>query len=174
MLIDVSELISKKLINKKVHLEFEKDPFVDRDEVIEFAETITLKGDFVRKDEFIDFNGMVETKLNLSCSRCLEKFVYDVNVEIEQSFAIKEDDKEIDVYAIKKENIDLDEVIENIISSELPIKRLCSEECKGLCSRCGVNLNKSNCSCQPSEEKVEEDMIDPRFAKLKNLFNDNK
>ena len=53
--------------------------------------------------------------------------------------------------------------MENNILLTLPIKRLCKEDCKGLCQQCGNNLNLSTCQC-------DNDDIDPRLAKLKDLF----
>lgn len=63
---------------------------------------------------------------------------------------------------LEDEVIDVTEVIENNIIIELPIKRLCKENCKGLCQQCGVNLNFSKCKCEKD--------IDPRLAKLKDFF----
>ncbi|SUY61625.1 ribosomal protein L32 family protein [Clostridium sporogenes] len=63
---------------------------------------------------------------------------------------------------LKNEAIDVTEVIENNIIIELPIKRLCKKNCKGLCQQCGANLNFSKCKCEKD--------IDPRLAKLKDFF----
>ena len=59
-------------------------------------------------------------------------------------------------------------IIEQTLDFNLPQKVLCDEDCKGLCPKCGANLNKETCSC--SETASDEDYIDPRFAKLKDLF----
>ena len=45
---------------------------------------------------------------------------------------------------------------------------ICKEDCKGLCQECGANLNRETCSC--SQIANDEDEIDPRFAKLKDIF----
>ncbi|MFW5872616.1 MAG: YceD family protein, partial [bacterium] len=89
--------------------------------------------------------------------RCLEKFEYNFNIDIEKELNkldIK-DIKEVDIRQILKSNIFLD----------LPIKPLCSEDCKGLCPQCGQNLNKGDCNC-------ERDIIDPRLAKLEKFFDE--
>jgi uncharacterized protein len=49
----------------------------------------------------------------------------------------------------------------------LPMKPLCSEDCKGLCPVCGTNLNRDTCNCR-------RDWDDPRFAALKNLQSNKK
>ena len=62
----------------------------------------------------------------------------------------------------------VDSIIEQTLDFNLPHKVLCNEDCEGLCPECGANLNKETCSC--SETASDEDFIDPRFAKLKDLF----
>ena len=53
-------------------------------------------------------------------------------------------------------------IIEQVILS-LPMKTICKEDCKGLCSKCGIDFNNSQCDC-------DHDDIDPRFEKLKDFF----
>jgi len=45
---------------------------------------------------------------------------------------------------------------------------LCDEECEGLCPNCGANLNKGECSCETDAD--DEELIDPRLAKLQDFF----
>lgn len=80
-----------------------------------------------------------------------EKFTNNSNQE-DDSIAYVEGD-ELDV---------AEAVVENVIST-LPIKRLCSIDCKGLCQKCGIDLNKETCQCDNEE-------IDLRMAKLMDLF----
>ena len=63
--------------------------------------------------------------------------------------------------------IDITEIVEKAIISTLPIKRLCKEDCKGLCQSCGANLNKEECSCNNED-------IDLRLADLKALLNNKE
>lgn len=172
MLIDVSDLIKRKKKRQEVHLEFQKQAFMDRNEKIGFAKPIKLEGELVRENEFITLKGNMQTELLLACSRCLDRFNYKINLEINVKFAVNKDVVELDVYNIKNDSINLDDIIESNIISELPIKRLCSEECAGLCPCCGVNLNVTKCDCaQHKEANKEEEILDPRLAKLKNFFN---
>jgi uncharacterized protein len=172
MLIDVSDLVKGKKKKQEVHLEFQKQAFMDRSEKIGFVKPIKLEGELVRKDEFITFDGNMQTELLLTCSRCLERFNYNINLEINVKFAVNKDVAELDVYNVKNDSINLDDIIESNIISELPIKRLCSEECAGICPCCGANLNVTKCGCAQHREADKEDgIIDPRLAKLKNFFN---
>ena len=67
------------------------------------------------------------------------------------------------LFLFENDRLDLDEIVENNIISMLPIKRLCNEDCKGLCHQCGINLNHNTCKCEIED-------VDPRLAKLKNCF----
>ncbi|PKM62010.1 MAG: nucleic acid-binding protein, partial [Firmicutes bacterium HGW-Firmicutes-21] len=60
---------------------------------------------------------------------------------------------------------DVSEFVQGSITLELPSRFMCSEDCKGLCPKCGHNLNESLCSCDKRE-------IDPRLAILSEYFGD--
>lgn len=59
--------------------------------------------------------------------------------------------------------LELDEVVKTDIILELPAKFLCSEDCKGLCMKCGKNLNEGDCGCDKGS-------VDPRLEILKQLI----
>ena len=63
--------------------------------------------------------------------------------------------------------IDIGDLVRDIIISAQPTKHLCSEDCKGLCSVCGANLNKTECGCN-------RESIDPRLAALQELLQKNR
>jgi uncharacterized protein len=89
--------------------------------------------------------GSYDTSLTMECHRCLKRFDYPVGSSDyiwEQPVRLSGD-----------EIIDLTEGIREEIILNLPLKNLCSEECKGLCPRCGKDLNEGPCGCgsdQPS------------------------
>lgn len=64
---------------------------------------------------------------------------------------------------VPEEQLDLDELIREDILLDLPTKYLCSEDCRGLCLKCGKNLNEGDCGCDTKE-------IDPRLEILKSLL----
>jgi len=67
---------------------------------------------------------------------------------------------------IDTDKIDLDEYIRDYAVLAVPMKNLCSEDCKGLCPKCGKNLNEGTCNC--SEEN-----IDPRWESIQKLKTKN-
>jgi uncharacterized protein len=73
---------------------------------------------------------------------------------------VRNDDLDVSIY--DGEKIDLTDLVREQILLDLPTQILCQEDCKGLCQKCGANLNEVNCNCEENE-------IDPRWSALKNL-----
>jgi uncharacterized protein len=106
--------------------------------------------------------GKIQTELKAQCGRCLESFTYPINqvYEDEWVFAPQATEEQMETALLfDKDEIELDERILEQIVLALPMRFICSHECKGLCPICGVNRNTNSCDCV--EEK-----IDPRFAAL--------
>lgn len=164
MKLDVSDLLKREKAEKELHLEIQEESFHDGRETIKFLHPIKLNGTLNKIGDMLTLNGTISTMLELTCSRCLEKFSYAVDITIEEQFTNNDGaSRDGDVIFIDSDTIDITEVIENNIIVEMPIKRLCREDCKGLCHKCGNNLNFATCQC-------EDDDIDPRLAKLKDMF----
>ncbi|MGB2697639.1 MAG: DUF177 domain-containing protein [Candidatus Zixiibacteriota bacterium] len=112
-------------------------------------------------------SGEAKTEVRLECSRCLEpysptlkaKFDFFVRVEKDRIQIEYQDQAEPLVFP-GNQFFSVDSLIEEAILLSLPLKPLCSEDCKGLCPVCGANLNISTCQCK--KEKP-----DPRWDKLK-------
>lgn len=163
MIIDVVDLLRKKTSRKKVHLVYKDEDFSDEGENIQFLSPITLDGELFVTGDVINLIGSISTELSIPCSRCLANFNYQVNIPVEEKFSNNPEDKDDEITFIEGDTIDITDIIKNNIITSLPIKKLCKVDCKGLCQHCGENLNLKSCNCVKDE-------IDPRFAKLKDLF----
>lgn len=94
------------------------------------------------------------------CARCLDEVSYDLSGDIEGYFVIDgeegeaPEDLEGDEFSLLPEShvIDLVPLIEQALLLELPLVPLCADDCKGLCPRCGANLNEGPCSCAAEDE----------------------
>ncbi len=116
--------------------------------------------------------GKATTELELSCSRCLEAFRIPFDGAIDVRFLpaselTAEDEKEVeeedlDTSYYRDDQIDLNELLREQFYLAMPMKPLCREECAGLCSQCGTNLNTGSCQCTSQWE-------DPRLSPLKGL-----
>ena len=164
MIINFSDLLSKKNRKKEISLSFELEPFEFEGEEIRAIEKVDVKGVAISEKDVILIEASIKTKLKLNCSRCLDTFIYPIDIDIEERFTNnKELQDEEGIIFVEGDTLDLSLIVENSIISTLPIKRLCAEDCKGLCSNCGANLNIDKCSCNNYD-------VDIRLAKLKELF----
>lgn len=105
-------------------------------------------------------------EIELICSRCGKRFSQPAAGEVSAHFVdgqLQEEDGEEELFFIKDGAADLAEVILSDIFFALPMQPLCKEDCRGLCPKCGVDLNVNDCSCDLVD-------IDPRWEKLKNLL----
>lgn len=166
MLIDISDLLGKRLKQKEVSVSFEGKSINFEGEEIIFVEPIKVEGVFSTSGDIINFDGTMRTTLNLICSRCLENFNYPLEVEVHEKFSKEFNDEDNDIIIIHSDKVNFSPIIETNIILSLPMKKLCNEDCKGLCSVCGTNLNHSTCNCERND-------IDPRLAKLRDFFSNN-
>lgn len=126
-----------------------------------------------KKGNEVFIKGIVNGDLELQCSRCLKDYVMPIKtifeityhpVEIlnkEELVELKKDEMEVDFY--REGLIDTEDIIRDQILLNIPMKPLCSENCKGLCPVCGIDLNEFKCQCEKKD-------IDPRFAVLQSLL----
>ena len=163
MIINFSDLLSKKNRKKQISLSFELEPFEFEGEEIRAIEKVCVEGVAISENDVIVINASIKTKLKLNCSRCLDTFIYPIDIDIEERFTNDIDLQQDGTMFVEGDSLDITEIIENCIISTLPIKRLCKDDCKGLCPECGVNKNIENCSCLDYD-------VDIRLAKLRELF----
>lgn len=162
MNLDVSKLFRKKVKTLPFKSTFELST-IEREELKIFLSSIlSIEGKAYYDGEVVTLVGTINTTLRMQCSRCLKEIDYPITIEFEDEFC--KDGSIGEGYLIsEEEEIDLTNmIIDNIILSS-PIKVNCKENCKGLCQKCGKNLNEGFCNCTSDD-------IDPRLEVLKNLF----
>ncbi|MFO7274223.1 MAG: DUF177 domain-containing protein [Bacillota bacterium] len=119
----------------------------------------------------------LQGEARLTCSRCLCEYTHPLSVSFEAEFVEREpgadepvvedeeeSDKDVSFYS--DDVVDMTEVARDNILLALPMKPLCSEFCKGLCPRCGKDLNEGPCGCDGGVEES----VDPRLAVLRDLL----
>lgn len=173
MLISLSEIINKKDKVEQVLAPIEMEKFIFEGSSYEFAWkdpvslTITNLG-----NKEIMIEGSVKITLIIVCSRCLKKLEYPMDITINKKIDFKltneERVKELDeANYITEYNLDVDILIRNEIIVGLPMRLLCSDECKGICMHCGTNLNEVSCDCDNT-------ILDPRMSAIRDIFNNFK
>lgn len=119
-----------------------EEPAINMDGPVVFEKPIQFDGQIEGLADSVKLEGTAQTVLRLVCDRCGDVFLTDFVLDVEEEFAGREED-----YPITSGFADLKQpVMDNIISG-LPIKRLCSAGCKGLCPACGCNRNHETCGC---------------------------
>lgn len=117
-----------------------------------------------------------ETRINaiLSCDRCNTEYHSLITSRYRMIYLFKQLDAEVDgektdiVYIHPDtDKIELDEDVRDYAILAIPMKKLCFEDCKGLCPRCGKNLNEGPCNCKAEK-------IDSRWEPLQELKIKNK
>lgn len=109
--------------------------------------------------------GTVATCIHGICDRCAEPFQREVSFPIEAVLVRElssEEDEDEGVYSLVGDSADLEEIVRTVFVLNLDSKFLCREDCKGLCPRCGKNLNHGPCGCRKEP--------DPRLAALAQLL----
>ena len=134
---------------------------------------INIEGKVSNTNKGLYLDVDVDFTLVDNCSRCLDEVEVPIEYSI-QGFLVKEgfDEDEFeddDAIIFDGQELDLVDIIEQTLDFKIPASVLCKEDCEGLCPQCGANLNKETCSCSETASD-EDDNIDPRFAKLKDLF----
>jgi len=122
-------------------MEFEKElPATELNletEEIQYLSPVTFKVSINKDQDIIMVNCHATGNKRNTCGRCLEEF--DIPLEKDMDF----------IYEIEGEHsIELDDNIRDSIVLDYPMRALCKPECKGLCPRCGKNLNEGPCDCE--------------------------
>lgn len=164
MIIQFLDLISAKNRKKEVNITYELAPLYFDGEKIEAIEDVNVIGNITSVGDVLTLRASIKTKLKLHCSRCLEAFIYPIDIDIEERFTNNNElQNDEEIIFVDSDTLDIAKIVENIIISTLPIKRLCTDNCKGLCCQCGKNLNEGACHCETND-------VDLRLAKLQELF----
>ena len=109
---------------------------------------IAVSGEFFGTGERVSVRGQVASTVTSRCAKCLEPVTLEVRAEMDALFARQIDPEDPDLYAFEGSKADLTDAVRDALLLELPYRFLCSEDCKGLCPTCGVNLNLGTCTCQ--------------------------
>jgi uncharacterized protein len=117
----------------------------------------------------VELTGRLTATVHLACSRCLETMPVDVASEfflrlVPDAVEFAAGDAEVSeedasLFYVEEGRADLRKVATEQIYLDLPLKPICSEDCRGLCPVCGANRNQTECGC-------EAETVDPRLAPL--------
>jgi len=111
----------------------------------------------------VRINGRIRTEIETECDRCLGRALFPIDApfdlfykplgaagasaEDEAELAIDEGEAEMGFYEMP--GLELEDIVREQVELQLPMQKLCSPACKGICPICGANRNETECKCQP-------------------------
>lgn len=161
MRLDLSEIAGH--LGKRISYVIDEPPVEDLGEGMRSLDRVSGKVTFTNTGLNIVTRGSFRTAVELECGRCLQAFRIDIESAIEEELPLRSRPAELGDEAGEElpedereplfvDNIfDLDELLRQSILLAIPIKPVCSEECKGLCPHCGADLNNGQCDCPTGE-----------------------
>ena len=136
------------------------------------ASPISLEGQAIKTSGVVALTGGLTGIVEIDCDRCLESVQRPLDIDLDLEFVPNrqggdETNLELHLDDMKRDELDgseinLADIAREQILLDLPQQFFCKDDCRGLCEKCGTNLNLKECDC-------EDDEIDPRWAALKNL-----
>ena len=129
------------------------------------SEPVLAQGTVRNTAGVLMMKGNVTTTIHGICDRCATEFSREIDFPIDAVLVTElsnEENEDEWVFPLVGDSADLDDIVRTVFVLNLDSKLLCKDDCKGLCCRCGKNLNDGPCSCEKE--------IDPRWAALKQLL----
>ena len=173
MIFDIEEVGSEGL---DFNFQIKKDQFGINQADLYLNIDIKVNGCLTRVGNDIYLKGKVITELVMNCSRCLDLLFHPVDSSLKSLFVpndhgrvlageVELNASDIDTEVYKGNQIDLTQSVRDGILLAAPVICLCRDDCNGICSQCGKNLNHGSCKCST------ERFIDPRLEVLKEFKN---
>ena len=129
------------------------------------ANPVLVEGCVTNHAGALVLEGTARSLLDLVCDRCGKPFSREKAVKLDSLLAQELEDEESDeIILLENGELDLTQVVTEAFVLAVDTKNLCSDDCKGLCPKCGANLNQGPCQCRPE--------TDPRWAALSQLLKD--
>lgn len=131
-----------------------------------FDGDIVVKGEFVATGRGYRVSGQISCTKSFVCDRCLEQSSQQQVHDFDEAYQKRgqgyaEDDQDVNYF--DGEQVDISPMIRDVLLSDQPLNNICNADCRGLCLKCGANLNHGDCGCDRT-------VIDPRLAALQQLL----
>ena len=133
---------------------------------------VAVAGGIEKHIAAVNVKGNISGLVEIDCTRCLQPVERTLSIDFDVEYLTEGglgSDGEHEIHTSDLEtdelpgnNLDLTQLAREQILLNIPEQFFCREDCKGLCEKCGENLNLVNCNCAQDE-------IDPRWAALKDL-----
>ena len=136
-----------------------------------FRQPVRLEGEVSDDAGAITLSATVYAHVTTRCARCGKPVEYDKETDVEfllvKELEGEEEDLRDDVYLVESDVVELDDILVPELILDMEMAVVCDEDCKGLCPKCGKNLNQGECGCVVKE-------VDPRLAVLQKFLDSTK
>lgn len=156
--------IKKELVGKlKFNLEVSGAELALVPAEIDLSGPVVIDGSLTNTGEVLLLQAELTTSVKRNCARCLSAFTVNTEVSVlEEYYPLTVQGTTEDVFFYENDVVDVTEALREALLLAEPLQPLCHEDCRGLCPKCGCNLNQESCACSKQS-------VDPRLAVLKNL-----
>jgi len=137
---------------------------------VTFTEPVHVRGSVTNSSGSMELKACAEIKYATNCARCIEPIVGTFSLEFTRDAVAAGilQNADLEGYLIVENGLlDIDEQLVEELLMEFPMRFMCSDDCKGICQKCGQNLNLADCGCASKKE------IDPRLAILQKLLDNS-
>ncbi len=162
MFIELDSLFNQGINSIRLDYKFDFSA-EENDGVFPFTTPVSLCGEIINTSGIVTVSAKISFSLETVCDRCAEDIKLDFNIPMEHELVSTLNNEETDEYILVEDmKLDIEQLTLEDIFLALPVKFLCKDDCKGICCKCGANLNEGLCECKKD--------IDPRLEALLGLL----
>ena len=149
MLLQLRQLFDRVGDKKDIDLEIPLEELGDYKIIGTFITPISLNGQVMNRAGVVSLDYTMRFTIRHLCDRCLNEFdrEYVLNQDHILVKNTASDNDEYEYIVCPDNTLDLNELAISDLLLQLPTKVLCNEDCKGLCLKCGKDLNYGDCGC---------------------------
>lgn len=174
MLVNLTDVLTSegKTEEKLIDLKMRVFPYQNRDYLVTEILPFILKLSNLEEGK-ASVQGRTELRIQLPCDRCLKDVEIAVKLSFDRQVYAPDHQEDVSEEELDEQNfmegsqLNIEQLINNEILLNWPSKVLCRENCRGICSVCGKDLNNGECGCDTF-------VPDPRMAKIKDIFHADK
>ncbi len=165
MRIDLRDVIVNPSVRLPFRVELETDN-LDFPSVLGYRRPPVAEGLVYNEAGVLHLQGTLTAEMICVCDRCGKEFDSVKETPLDAVLAEEETEENPELFVLSGTELDLQELLETCLVLDMESKFLCRDDCKGLCPRCGRDLNEGPCDCRKE--------LDPRLAVLEQLLKKNE
>lgn len=162
--INVAEIKRKLVGEKSLRFTLTAEELEISPEELSLLTPVEVEGTMSNVGDVLLLNVVLTAEVQRSCGRCLKEFSACTKAEaLEKFYPAGRDNLEADAFVYDSDVIDITEPLRESLLLAEPMQVLCRQDCRGLCTVCGADLNDGDCGCDRTT-------VDPRLAALKQFI----